>query len=156
MFQLYRDCAMIILRFHKTFQLRVCEWGLAAILFNLGVVMTVNEGILSRSATLGGMLNYMSEAKWATVTLTLALMRLAALAINGTWRPTPHVRAVASCCSLYVWLGISFAIANGKSQGIELAVFPVFVLLDIYNVYRASSDARVADERARFGSTAHA
>lgn len=155
MINLYRDCAMIILRFHKTFQLRVCEWGLAAILFNLGVVMTINEGILSRSQVLSGMLNYLSEGKWAFITLTLALLRLAALAINGTWRPTPHIRAVASCCSLYVWLGISFAVANSHTPAIELAIFPVFVLLDIYNVYRASSDARVADERARFGSVAH-
>lgn len=151
------DCSMIILRFHKTFQLRVTEWGLATILFNIGVLTIGNPGFLRESNP--GMLRFSSEAAWGTTCLLLALIRLVALAINGAWRPTPHIRALTSACGMVVWLSLSFGLANGDKPSLGLAVYPIFVLLDIYNVYRASSDARVADEHARsrrLGSVAHA
>jgi hypothetical protein len=153
----FRDTEMIILRFHKTFQLRVTEWALATILFNWGVLTIFNPGILDQS--FAGLLRLTTEAQWGAMCLVLAVMRLMALAVNGAWRPTPHIRAVTSACGMLMWILLSFALANGGKASLGLAVYPVFAVLDIYNVYRASSDARVADERAklrRLGNIAHA
>lgn len=146
---------MVIVRFQKTFPIRVSEWALATILFNFGMVVLLNPGILEEKVNFAGLIVMMSERGWGVSCTALALIRLGALAVNGAWRPTPHIRAVAAFATMVVWMLISFALANSRFPSIGLSTYPIFLLLDMYNVYRAASDARIADQNARLGKPAH-
>jgi hypothetical protein len=90
-----------------------------------------------------------SANTWAFFAFCLGALRLAALTINGAWRPSPHLRAAGAFLACFMWLQISLGVMTADVKAAELAIFPWLLLADIYNVFRASSDARVSDDRAR-------
>lgn len=137
--------AMIVVRLQKTFPLRVAEWALALVMFNWGFMLYCHPGTILSRPYFANLLRIMPEDWWTAVCLTLGVVRLGALAVNGAWRATPHFRAFTAFFCGLIWLAISFGLASNELPALGLATYPVFALLDWYNVYRASADARVAD-----------
>lgn len=145
---------MIIVRFQKTFPLRVAEWLMAGVLITWGVILLAAPGVFlaPQHSTMRQMA---PQDIWGTACLVMGLIRWAALTINGAWRASPHVRAVCAFFSCFFWLVISYGLAGSGVVTTGLAVYPWFLLLDVYNVFRAASDAREADDRARAGIRGH-
>ncbi len=56
--------------------------------------------------------------------------------------------ALASC---FFWLQIALSFYAGNPTGQGMAVYPVLLVLDFFNAYRASRDAWVSDEGMRNG-----
>lgn len=145
---------MIVVRFQQTFPLRVAEWAAAGILITLGVVLLNNPeifGLVQHEA----MRRLAPQPVWGWACFVVGLIRFMALVINGAWRASPHIRAVCAFMSCFVWLQFSLGLAASSVVTTGLAVYPWLLLLDIHNVFRASADARLADERARAGKGQH-
>lgn len=147
---------VVIVRLQKTFPLRVTEWALALILFNWGVILSLHPGAFWARPYFSNLQAIAPQGWWAAVCLGLGIARLAALAVNGAWMPTPFIRAVTAFLTCWIWMQISFGLSRNELPSLGLATYPVFLLLDVYNVYRASADARVAYDYSRRGVSLHA
>lgn len=144
---LHTDVHMIAVRHQKVFAMRIGEWLLSAILVDWGAVMLAHPSLLIAHAGLSNLVRLAPPEAWGAACLMLGLGRALALAINGGWRPTPHLRALGAFLTCFIWLMFSFCITNATS--LVIAACPIFLLLEIYNVNRAMTDARVADDTAR-------
>lgn len=139
---------MIVVRFQQTFPLRVAEWAAAGILISMGVVLMLNPGIFTMVQH-EAMRRLAPQPVWGFACFMIGLARFIALVINGAWRASPHIRAACAFLSCFVWLQFALGLAASAVVTTGLAVYPWLLLLDTYNVFRASADARLADERAR-------
>lgn len=134
------------------FPARASEWALASMLMLWGNILLSSPGIFQSSTALRELAGFATEAQWGFACLLMGGVRLTALFVNGSFprfRYSPHIRAVMSYFSCYFWFSISFGILLSQIPTTDLAVYPVLLLLDVYNGHRAACDARDADEVAR-------
>lgn len=129
----------------ETFPVRATEWALAAILFLWGVVLVVNPTLFITGESYKNLNDLMRQDTWASLCILVGGLRLMMLAINGTWRRSPHMRIVGAFVSCFFWFQISIGIAQSGVFGTGLAVYPVLFFLDTYNVFRATRDAGAVD-----------
>ena len=148
------EARMIVVRFQKTFPLRVSEWLMAGIVLTWGVVLLANPTVFDAPHH-SSMREMADQQTWGVMCLGMGLTRWAVLTINGAWRASPHIRAACAFSTCFFWLLISYGLAGSGVVTTGLAVYPWFLLLDIYNVFRAASDAREADDRAKAGLSLH-
>lgn len=133
------------------FPARASEWALAGMLFNLGVVFGQPERTFERVPSLAGLAVLFSEQTWAWGLLVVGAVRIIALGINGTFahtaygRLSPHVRAALAFVSCFFWLSITIGLNISAVLSPGLGIYPVLLLLDMYNTVRATKDAAVAD-----------
>lgn len=141
----------LILRMKTHFQVRICEWLMAAILFSWGIQLLGQPTMFADNQLFVQIRTWISQPALGFLCLFYAIARAAVLVINGAWRPSPHLRALAAFIGAGFWLQISFGIAHSGRIPISLAVYPWFIILEGWTVFRAATEARVADERARGG-----
>lgn len=140
---------MMIVKLQKTFPIRVTEWLLAGIMFSWAIAcwnMDANEW---GQPVFAGLRSFASQHTWAFFAFWIGVIRLASLTINGAWRPSPHLRAAGAFLACFMWLQISLGLFVGDIKSMGIAVYPWLLLADIYNVFRASHDARISDDRSR-------
>lgn len=140
---------MIVLRFKKSFPLRVTEWFCAFVMAHWGLLILLNPAAMTASPTWVHMVDLAEPALWGGMAALVGLIRIAALAINGAWRQSPHTRAACAFVSVFLWLQITWALMQNDSSTTGQAIYPWLLLLDMWNVARASADARLSDDRAR-------
>lgn len=128
-----------------TFPTRATEWGKAVMLFLWGVVLAFNTDLLATTPSLTPSLQLASQPAWAYACLVVGGARLVMLVINGAWRRSPHLRAVAAFISCFFWFQISVGLIEAGTYGTGLAIYPVLLALEIYNVFRAARDAGTSD-----------
>jgi hypothetical protein len=141
--------SMMVVRMTKTFPVRVMEWLLAGIMFSWSIVCWKLTEADWAQPMYSGLARFAENETWAFFAFWIGAWRLAALTINGAWRPSPHLRAIGAFLSCFMWLQISLGMMLADARVTGIAVFPWLLLADIYNVFRASHDARVSDDRAR-------
>lgn len=131
--------------FRETFPTRASEWALGTMLFLWAVVLTLNPDLFTESRSFVAMARFMPQETWALLCLIAGGGRLLMLAVNGAWRRTPHLRALAAFVSCFFWFQISVGLLQAGTFGTGLAIYPVLFTLDVYNVFRASRDAGSSD-----------
>lgn len=139
---------MLVVRFQKTFPLRVNEWFLAGVLFLWGLILAQPHDIFS-NPIYSGLVRFAPQETWAFFCMVTGAIRLAALAINGAWRPSPHIRCALAFITCFFWLQIVFGLAQSDAPSTGLAVYPMILMLDLYSCYRASVDAKISDDKAK-------
>lgn len=140
---------MMIVKLTKTFPIRITEWLLACIMFSWSLVcynLTASEWA---SPLYTGLARLGDSKTWGAFAFSIGVIRLAALGINGAWRPSPHFRAICAFLACFMWLQISLGMLIEDVRSTGIAIYPWLLLADIYNVFRASHDARLSDDRAR-------
>jgi hypothetical protein len=140
---------MLIVHFQKTFRVRAAEWFLAGVVFLWGVVLIQPADTFALSHSYDELARWANEPTWAWFCLVGGGTRLAALAINGAARPSPHVRAVFAALSAFFFAQISLGLALSGGVTTGLAVYPLAACFDIYNAMRAAEDAAQSDRKAR-------
>lgn len=77
--------------------------------------------------------------------ITVGLIRIAALVINGAWRRGPLVRLAGAALGLIWWVVLGqfygLAVIQGAPPFPMLAFFPVFIFFEGYSGYRCGQDA---------------
>lgn len=131
-------------RFQETFPLRASEWALAFIMFSWGLICFSYPGMFTSNYTFSGMAAMASQQTWAVGALVMGSIGLVALAINGFWRATPFIRAACAALRAGMWLTITFGLFATDNPTTGLAIYPWLFILDMWNIYRAMSDARSA------------
>lgn len=143
---------MIILKHTKTFPLRVCEWLMAGMMVSWGVAAWNLPAHAWASPHYTGLARIADQHTWGAILCTIGLLRLGALFRNGGWRPSPHLRWCGAFLACFAWLQLSLGYLAADVSSIAIAIYPWLLLADIYNCFRASSDARESDNRARVAS----
>lgn len=126
---------------------RANEWMLATVLFLWGCVLQGNPGLFATSASYGPLGDLMPQPTWALLCFGAGAARLVALAINGAYRRTPHMRAGTAFLSCLFWFYISLGFLQSGAWSTGLAVYPVFLWFDGHNVLRVAAEAAVIDRK---------
>jgi hypothetical protein len=140
---------MMIVKLTKTFPIRVMEWLLAGIMLSWSIVCWNLRPDEWLNPSYAGLARFANQNTWAFYAFWLGTTRLAALTINGAWRPSPHLRAAGAFLACFMWLQITLGMLSADVRVMGMAIYPWLLLADIYNVFRASHDARLSDDRAR-------
>ena len=140
---------MMIVKLKQTFPIRITEWLLAGIMFSWSLACWNLTPTDWANPLYTGLARLGDQYTWATFAFVLGITRLLALGINGAWRPSPHLRAGCAFFACFMWLQISLGVFMADIRATGIAIYPWLLFADIYNVFRASHDARVSDDRAR-------
>ncbi len=115
--------------------------------FGLWVTFSANPDLFSRSRSFTTMASWFDETTWSFIFGIAMLCRLAALAINGTFKGfefSPHIRAGASLVGVLIWSQISlgFLLSYFNDGGLPTAfvIYTLPVLLELMNTWRSLMD----------------
>ncbi|MBL8578073.1 MAG: hypothetical protein JNK47_12665 [Mesorhizobium sp.] len=114
-------------------------------LFLWAIVLQVNPDLFKNAPSFGPLAQMVQQSTWAMLCLVVGGGRLVMLAINGAWRRSPHLRALAAFISCFFWFQISLGFLQAGTFGTGLAIYPVLFALDVYNAFRAAGDAGSSD-----------
>lgn len=139
------------------FPARRSEWVLAFVMMVWGYILLRPEPTFTNSVAWSQMTAIWSEQVWGWLAVSIGGFRVAALVINGTFsnswygRWSPHVRAVASFLSCFLWFQIVFGLIGSGAVTTGLAVYPGLFILDAMNIVAASKDAAGMDRAVSDG-----
>jgi hypothetical protein len=140
---------MIVVRFPSPthFRVRALEWLLAGVMVTWAVIL-FQPGDSFANPNYNAIARLADEQLVAWACLAIGVSRLVALYVNGAWVPSPWVRLFTALISAVFWLQIALGVAASGSAipATALAIYPWFVLCDIYSVWRAARDARLSRE----------
>ncbi len=138
---------MMIVKLQQHFPLRVSDWLLGGIVTTWGLVCLYMPVTAWQQPIYSGLRAVAQQDTWGYLAVVIGFARMAALFINGAVRRTPHARGLGAFICVFLWLQLTLAMFNAEVVAIGVAVYPWLFLADIYNVYRASQDARDSDLR---------
>lgn len=139
------------------FPARRSEWVLACVMVAWGWILLAPTQTFAGSAAWAQMAAMMHETTWGRLAIGIGAFRLLALIINGTFSRTwygrwsPHVRALASFLSCFLWFQISFGLLAADVATTGLAVYPGLLALDAMNIVAATKDAAGMDKAVSDG-----
>lgn len=140
---------MMLFKLTKAFPFRVTEWLLAGIMLSWSIALWNIEPADYADPIYLGLSRVAESATWAKIAFAIATIRVIALLANGAWRPSPYFRIFGAIIGGFLWLQISVSMFVAEHAPLGIAIYPWLLVADIYNVFRASHDARVSDDRAR-------
>ena len=130
--------------FRQTLPLRVPEWILASMMLFWGWMVLTNPAMFSANSAFGGMKAILAQEGWGAAASLLGMAGLVGLGINGLWVATPFIRAAAAFGRAFLWLQIEFGLLASQQPTTGTAIYIGLVALELWNIYRAMGDARVA------------
>jgi hypothetical protein len=139
----------MLLKLAYHFPMRISEWLASSFLVAWGLAILSHHDSYARWTTLY-LENLADIETWGIYALALGVFRMVSLFINGAMQRSPHARAIGAFASCFLWLQLSFGAFLGNWPTASTTIFPLMLMADFYNVFRAARDARGSDERAKF------
>ena len=137
------------------FQLRVPDWFAGAVIFSFGLCLLRWPDMFVTYHAFYALLGEIASAEtWGVLCVTIGVLRLVALTINGTFpkfRWSPHIRFLMALASCFFWFQITLALLVSHMATTGLAVYPHLFLFDLYNVFLSASEAGMVERAARHG-----
>ena len=150
---------MIIVRMIKGikthFPSRIAEWFLSVALINWGLILMRTEEVFTKYKTFTGLQNIADESTWAIFAFIVGLIRLVALAINGTFygtwysRFSPHIRGVMSFLSCFCWVQITYSFLIITPLSPSVAIYATLVVVDMFCMATAWTEAGRNDKQVK-------
>ena len=140
-----KDLAWRLLRGSAhNFTLRIGDWFLASVLGTFGLILLIGGTPSTPLAAWRHLWSIASPGEWGVVCVIGALIRLAALFINGTvpgfpW--TPHIRVVACLLSCFLWFQLVLGLLLVGAVVPGWAFYPHILVFELYNMFVAASEA---------------
>jgi hypothetical protein len=142
---------MIVVRMasgvRKHFHIRATEWVMLFPSVMLGAGMLYQHDMFTKSPSFRIVARWAEEPTWALLVLICALLRLSALAVNGTFQGfgvSPHMRLIASFAGAAFWsqfsLGFLIAYLTGVGSWDAPVAYSTFCFMEILNITRAWAD----------------
>lgn len=138
------------------FPMRWSEWLMAIPALGMGVALTYQSDMFSLSAAFQALAQWGDEKHWAIAVLLVGILRLIALAVNGSFpifRYTPHLRLLASFVGGFFWsqfcLGILISYFNNEGALSGVVAYGTLSIIEIANAYRASADVGIWARRRK-------
>lgn len=129
------------------FPMRRSEWIMLLPSFGMAGAFHLQPGMFDTSPSFAAIASWSDESTWATIVLACAVVRLAALTVNGTFhqfRFSPHLRLAAALTGLLFWSQwtLGFLTSYLSSNGSLSAVFAygTFCAFELSNVYISAAD----------------
>lgn len=147
----------LYLGIHDHFPARRSEWVLAGMLVAWGYILIGPDLTFAGNRAWSQMAAMMDERAWGWLAIAIGAFRLLALIINGTFSGTwygrwsPHIRALASFMTCFLWFQISFGLWVSDAATTGLALYPGLFVLDAMNIVAASKDAAGMDKAVADG-----
>lgn len=136
---------MMLVHFKETFPFRVAEWIMAVIMIGWGLVLFHPDFDAAASPWAGTLFSGMfTRTTFGTACLVIGVSRFAALFVNGMWWRTPFIRLVMAFGANFLWLNIVFGLLAADNVNTGWPIYPVFVVVEIYNAFRAAHDSRIS------------
>lgn len=143
---------MIIVRvargISEHFPTRASEWGFSGLLIWLGALFLEYPALFDASLSYGGLARIADETVWGSACITIGLLRLVALVVNGTFAGTwygrwsPHVRAACAFLSCGIWFPVFAGFLASERWPLLIVCYAgVVFALDAYNIRRVWTDA---------------
>lgn len=139
------DAARRRLRYAQT---RWIEFLLASVMVGWGLLLLHPDPIFVGPAykAFAGHVSHVNEQRVGAVVLLVAIVRIVALWINGRRKETPLARLVGCQIGFLFWLAVSWDFwAAVPPLTTALAVYPPFVVAELFSMWRCGSDIIAAD-----------
>lgn len=139
----------IIVRMPHVFGPRWSEWlgAMSAILAGMGLLHPYDAFANNASFDL---FSWAPDWAWGMLLLTVGLLRLAGLIVNGRRKKaTSWIRYVSAFVCFMIFFGFSIGLAGSGVMTTWPGAWPVFAINEFVNMLRASSDARIGYEHGR-------
>lgn len=142
---------MMLIRFHHKFTNRATEWLFATFLVGWAIMLFAFPSMFEDGNGLQyvGLQGTFGQRGWAFGCAFMGLTRIVALYTNGALRSTPYIRMIMAFLSCFFWYEISLGLFVSGVPTTSWAMYPVILLFEMYNVLRASSDARQVFDETR-------
>lgn len=129
------------IRIQHRFGPRMTEWMLAAITAGWGAVLLLPAQTFDQPTWAGFRAVFGSEWTLGAVMFLLGMTRIGGLVVNGARkRVTPWIRIVSAGGGLVLFIGITTGYALSGVISTWLAIYPIFALVELLNIYRAAHD----------------
>ncbi|RUT32660.1 hypothetical protein EMQ25_05805 [Arsenicitalea aurantiaca] len=130
------------IRIQHRFGPRMTEWILAVITALWGAVLLLPERTFDQPTWSGFRIIFGDETLLGFIMLALGFLRLGGLVVNGARKNvTPWIRVVSASLGFLLFVGITTGYALSGVVSTWLAIYPVFALVELMNIYRAAHDA---------------
>lgn len=129
------------IRIRHRFHTRMTEWQLAVVTFLWGLVLLHPAKTFEQPAFAGFQELFKDEVLLGLVMVFLGLLRLGGLIVNGARQNvTPHIRVASAGIGCMIFLGVTWCYALSGIWSTWLAIYPVFAVIELTNVFRAAHD----------------
>jgi hypothetical protein len=134
----------VVTDIRRHFEARIAEWALAVYLLNYGLGLLSPGSGWTQPAAWAGMTQYLTQGQWGTICVAIGLLRLVALAINGTFADTlyarysPTVRGICAGLSATFWFMVILSLSAVPSVGSRAYLLPFG--LEIWCIFHAWRD----------------
>lgn len=139
---------MISVRFKDTFRERLPEWISSFSLMGWGIILLTISPLNWQQEYFNLLEDIATQRTWGIVAITLGLLRIIALVVNGVWRPTAHLRALGALGGVVVWMTIFVSYFNLEWNPPSMAIKAGMVITDLVALWYAAGDAKLADIKA--------
>jgi hypothetical protein len=141
---------MMRVQFFSHFGLRLGEWLSGFVLTSIALLMFCATDMFERSPEyFSGLIAFGSQVAWGIVCTIFGGVRLVALYINGRKRITPYIRMILAFLSCFVYWQLAISLFASGVPGLGWALVPWLLVVEMYNVFRSSVDAREVFDKSR-------
>ena len=120
-------------------------------MLGLGLMYALPEPSMAAPAMMA-MTNAMPEQAWAVVSIVLGVLRILTLGVNGAWKRQGHARAILGILCLLVWTQTAIVFLNYPPASPGDIIFPIFVISELFMIFRAAKEAGTIDMVLENGS----
>lgn len=129
---------------------RFTEWLGAVPLVGLGYVLYAEPDALASSPSFSALSSWADAGTWSNIILSVGILRLIALFINGSFKSfqhSPKIRFLASCVASFFWMlfavGVFLAWRDSGGAPTGPVVYSTLLLLEFRNAYVSRVDMAV-------------
>lgn len=128
---------------------RMPEWFMAGHMTLFGLVLLIADGLFLQPTWSGfpqifAFLHWTPAAVqfWMGVAMVVVgLARFGGLVVNGARKHvTPRIRQYSASVGCLIWFGLVYGFASSDSLSTWLAIYPLFGVNELVNIYRAARD----------------
>jgi hypothetical protein len=117
------------------------EWQLAVVTFLWGLMLLHPASTFDQPDFSGFKEIFKSETLLGAGMVFLGVLRIGGLIVNGARQNvTPHIRVLSAGVGCMIFAGITWFYMLSEIWSPWLAVYPVFVVSEFINVFRAAHD----------------